>query len=74
MTKAEKAAATKITQAMDLAGPKLFEAEEAISQLFTAINYGPELTYEQDAALETLGHVRNLIRIAFELYPYPVRD
>lgn len=53
-------------------GSQLFDVLEAIGDLDHMVDYGPELNDEEMAKLTMLTNVRNLINIAFEIYPYSV--
>lgn len=53
-------------------GSQLFDVLEALNDLDYMVDYGPELDDEEMGKLTLLSHVRNLVNIAFEIYPYSV--
>ncbi len=54
-------------------GGALYELEDALVQLHTQVNFGPDLEGELESAFDTLGQVMSLVSIAATLYPYPVK-
>lgn len=58
----------------DAVGVALSETEDKIRELFNTINMRPDLDSEGEKRLFTLKHVRDLLNIAVELYPFPYGD
>ena len=55
-------------------GSRLFDVFESVTELQYQIDMGPELSQAEDRDLLTLCYVRNLLDVAFNLYPYTIEE
>lgn len=62
----------KLGKLTSTVGSQLFDVWQAIGDLEHAIDYGPDLDEKGSDDLRTLGNVKNLLNVAFEIYPYRI--
>ena len=63
---------TKLDKLTRKVGRQLYSMTVDIEDLEHDIDYGPELDQDGMESLRMLTQARNLVRVAFEIYPYSV--